>query len=135
MKSVSLTKWLSFHLLTKWLWVQIQLQLLKISVILSVLSKKFLDIWATAECRFTLKHVCDMIKTHIHARSVQRALFEIWVMTGSFLWRKSALQSTILAAFLELTLVFTETVYGFRDHIGIYLTQPDFFQKVLFKQK
>ena len=28
-----------------------------------VLSKDFLDIQATIECRFTLKHVCDMIKT------------------------------------------------------------------------
>ena len=29
-----------------------------------VLSKYFLDIQATIECRFTLKHVCDMTKTY-----------------------------------------------------------------------
>ena len=34
------------------------------SDIASVLSKEFLDIHATTECRFTLKCVCDMIKTH-----------------------------------------------------------------------
>ena len=27
-------------------------------------SKEFLDIQATVECGFTLKFVCDMIKTH-----------------------------------------------------------------------
>ena len=32
--------------------------------IASVSSKEFLDIHATTECRFTLKCVCDMIKTH-----------------------------------------------------------------------
>ena len=29
-----------------------------------VLSKEFLDIEATAECRVTLKRVCDMIRTY-----------------------------------------------------------------------
>ena len=29
-----------------------------------VSSKKFLDIQATTECRFTLKRECDMIRTH-----------------------------------------------------------------------
>ena len=32
--------------------------------IVTVLSKKFLDIQANTECMFTLKHVCDMIRTH-----------------------------------------------------------------------
>ena len=34
------------------------------SDILPVLSKEFLDIQATMECGFTLKHVSDMIKTY-----------------------------------------------------------------------
>ena len=29
-----------------------------------VSSKEFLDIQVTAECRFTLNHVCDMTRTH-----------------------------------------------------------------------
>ena len=36
----------------------------KTSDIASVSSKDFLDIQATTECRFTLKCVCDMIRTH-----------------------------------------------------------------------
>ena len=31
-----------------------------------VLSKEFLDIQTTIECRFTLKRVRDMIRTHSH---------------------------------------------------------------------
>ena len=38
------------------------------SDIASLLSKEFLDSQATAECRFTLKHVCDMIRTDNHTR-------------------------------------------------------------------
>ena len=85
MKGATLAKWLSFHLLTKWLPFQIPLQLLKISDIASVSSKEFLDIQSTAECRFTLRHVSDMIKTHRHARSALRTLFEFSVMTGSLI--------------------------------------------------
>ena len=35
-----------------------------------VSSKEFLDIQATIECRFTLKGVCDMIRTRIHVSCV-----------------------------------------------------------------
>ena len=34
------------------------------SDIAAVLNKEFLDIHATAECRFTLKRIWDMIRTH-----------------------------------------------------------------------
>ena len=30
-----------------------------------ILSKEFLNIQATRECKLTLKHVCDMIRTYI----------------------------------------------------------------------
>ena len=36
----------------------------KISDIAPVSSKEFLDIQTTRECRFSLKRVCDMIRTH-----------------------------------------------------------------------
>ena len=58
----SFTKWLSAHLQTKWLWVQVPLQSLKFDIT-PVSSKKFLNIQATTGCRFTLKHVCDIIRT------------------------------------------------------------------------
>ena len=48
----SLAKWLSVRLRTKWLWVRIQLQSLKL---------QFLDIQATIECGFTLKPVHGMM--------------------------------------------------------------------------
>ena len=36
-----------------------------------VLSKEFLDIQATTKCVFTLKHMCDMIRTYSQMYSVQ----------------------------------------------------------------
>ena len=61
---LSYAKWLSVRLRTKWLWVRIPLQSLKISYIVPVASKEFLDIQASIECGFTLKHVCDVIRTY-----------------------------------------------------------------------
>ena len=60
----SLAKWLSVHLRNKWLWVQVPVQSLKTSSIVSVLRKELLDIQATAECGFTLKRARDMIRTY-----------------------------------------------------------------------
>ena len=37
-----------------------------------VSSKEFLDIQATIECGFTLKRVCDMIKTYIQIHRTDR---------------------------------------------------------------
>ena len=53
-----MAKWLSVHLRIKWLWVRVQLQSLK------PLSKEFLPIPTTIECRFTLKRICDMTNTY-----------------------------------------------------------------------
>ena len=50
------------HLQSKWLWVRVPLQSLKLQIS-PVSSKEFLDIQATIECGFALKHVRDMIRT------------------------------------------------------------------------
>ena len=58
----SLTKWLSVRLQTKWLWVQVPLQSLKLQI--SYLFRAWSSLTqATLECRFTLKRVRDMIRT------------------------------------------------------------------------
>ena len=44
------------------LWV-VSLGLFQTSIIASVSSKGFLDIQTTIECDFTLKNVCDIIRT------------------------------------------------------------------------
>ena len=36
------------------------------SVMMPVSSKEFLDIQATIECGFTLKRICDMVRTYSH---------------------------------------------------------------------
>ena len=61
-RTTYLAKWLSVRLQTKWFWVQ--LQSLKTSDFMPASSKKFLDIQATIECRFTLKRVRDMARTY-----------------------------------------------------------------------
>ena len=66
----NLAKWLSVPLRTKWLWGRIPLQssnpvtVLLTSDIAPVSSKEFLDTQGTIDCRFTLKGICDMIRTH-----------------------------------------------------------------------
>ena len=55
----SLAKCLSLCLQTKWLWVRVPLYSLKLD-----LSKEFLDIQATLDYRFTVKHVRDMVRTY-----------------------------------------------------------------------
>ena len=55
-----LAKWFSVHLQIKWLWVRVQLQ----SDFVPVSSKEFLDIQATIECGFTMKHVLDIIRIY-----------------------------------------------------------------------
>ena len=54
-------RWLRVRLPTKWLWIRILLQSLKLSDIAPVSSKEFLDIQAIIECIFTLKRVCGTI--------------------------------------------------------------------------
>ena len=60
---VSLAKWLSVRLQTKWLRVQSSCSHLNVDI-MPVLSENFLDIQATLKCRFTLKRVRDMIRTN-----------------------------------------------------------------------
>ena len=57
------TKRLSVRLRTKWFWVRVQLQSLKLQIS-RVSSKEFLDIQVTIECWFTLKRVRDMTRTY-----------------------------------------------------------------------
>ena len=42
------------------------------SDIMPVASKEFLDIQATMECGFTLKHICDMIRTYSHSSKLNK---------------------------------------------------------------
>ena len=58
------TKWLSVGLLTKWLWVPVQLQSLELQIPRLLRGKEFLEIQATIECGFTLKRGRDMIRTY-----------------------------------------------------------------------
>ena len=59
----SLAKWLSVRLRSKRLCVRIPLQSLKLQISLQISNKAFLDVQATTDYRFTLKRVCDMIRT------------------------------------------------------------------------
>ena len=61
---VSLVKWLSVRLWTKWFWIRVQLQSLKTSDFAPALSKEFLYIQATIECGFTLTRVRHMTRTY-----------------------------------------------------------------------
>ena len=56
--------WLSVRLRTKWFWVRIQLQSLKLQISCLLRARSFLDIQATIECGFTLKHIRDMTRTY-----------------------------------------------------------------------
>ena len=60
----TLVKGLSVRLQTKWLWVRILVVVTKTSYMASFSSKEFLDIQATPDCRFTVKRVSGMIRTH-----------------------------------------------------------------------
>ena len=56
---------MSVRLRTKWLWVRVQLQSLKLQIPRLFRERNsFLDIQATIECGFTLKRVRDMIRTY-----------------------------------------------------------------------
>ena len=56
-------KCLSVCLRTKWLWDPSPLELLKFKSA-PVSSKELIDLQANTECRFTLKRICDTIRTH-----------------------------------------------------------------------
>ena len=60
----NLAKLLSVHLRNKRLRVQIPLQLLRLQISGMLQVRSSFDIQTTTECRFTLKCVCDMIRTH-----------------------------------------------------------------------
>ena len=59
-----LAKWLSFHLRTKRLWVRIPLLSLKLHIQRLLRARSSMTFRQTIDCRFTLKLVRDMIKTH-----------------------------------------------------------------------
>ena len=59
-----LAKWLSVHLQTKWLWVQIPLLSLKLKILCLLWARSSLTFRQTIECRFNLKFVRDMIITY-----------------------------------------------------------------------
>ena len=61
---VSLAKWLSVHLGTKWLWVWILLLSLKLQIWHLLQTRSSLTFSQTIECRFTLKLVHNMITTY-----------------------------------------------------------------------
>ena len=65
-KLVSLAKWLSVRLRTKWLWVRIPLLSLKLQMWRLLRAKCSLTFRQTIESRFTLKLVRDMIITCSH---------------------------------------------------------------------
>ena len=58
---VTLTKWFSVHLQTKWLCVRIPLLSLKLQIWRPLWGRSSLTFRQTVECRFSLKLVCDMI--------------------------------------------------------------------------
>ena len=56
--------WLNVHLRTKWLWVRVPLQSLKLQIFHLFGERSSLPFrQITIECGFTLKHVRDMIRT------------------------------------------------------------------------
>ena len=59
----SLAKWLSVRLWTKWFWVQVQLQSLKLQISCLLWARSSLT-FRQLECEFTLKRVCDMTRTY-----------------------------------------------------------------------
>ena len=87
----------------------ILLQSLKTSDIAPVSSKGFLYIQATTECKFTVKHVCDMIGTHIRMHHTDKfsqhssnhlASLSVRLQTKC-LWVLISFQSLNLGLFLE----------------------------------
>ena len=59
----SLAKCLCAHLWTKWLWVRVQLQSLKFQIWHLLQARRFLT-FRQLEHGFTMKRVCDMIRTY-----------------------------------------------------------------------
>ena len=55
---------MSVRLWTKWLWVLVQLQLLKLQISCLFRTRSSLTFRATIECGLTLKRVRDLIKTY-----------------------------------------------------------------------
>ena len=55
---------MSVRLWTKWLWVLVQLQLLKLQISCLFRTRSSLTFRATIKCGLTLKHVRDMMRTY-----------------------------------------------------------------------
>ena len=71
----SLTNWLSVCLQTKWLWVWVPLQSLKLQILRLFRARSSLTFrQLTIECRFTLKHVRDMVRTYSHINDKSKLL-------------------------------------------------------------
>ena len=72
---VSLTNWLSVSSQTKWLWVWVPLQSLKLQILRLFRARSSLTFrQLTIECRFTLKHVRDMVRTYNHINDKSKIL-------------------------------------------------------------
>ena len=69
---VSLAKCLSVRLRTKWLWVQMPLQSLKLQISHLFRARHSFDTQQTIECRFTLKRVRDMIWTYYARKQIKK---------------------------------------------------------------
>ena len=61
---VWLNGWVFVYEGTKWFWVWVQLQSLKLQISRLLRARSSFDIQATIECAFTLKRVRDMIRTY-----------------------------------------------------------------------
>ena len=71
----SLTNWLSVCLQTKWLWVWVPLQSLKLQILRLFRARNSLTFrQLTIECRFTLKHVPDMVRKYSHINDKSKLL-------------------------------------------------------------
>ena len=94
----------NLHSVVAWMWRNALLKTGAISIIYTnpvavtstsniapVLSKEFLDIQVTTECRFTIKRVCDMIKTYS-----QMAHTDKYSQDSSVNWISVGLQTTCL---------------------------------------
>ena len=66
-KLASFAKWLNVLLWTKWLWVRVQLQSLKLQILRLLRARSPLT-FSNYECGSTLKRVRDMIRTYSRKR-------------------------------------------------------------------
>ena len=69
----NLDKWLSVRLWTKWLWVRVLLQSLKLQISGLNWARSFLTFQGTIKCGSTLKCIRDMIRTYNQIHGTDRS--------------------------------------------------------------